>query len=81
MPLGDEDPGVFFSDFGHSVVFAGNTASANFDSTAETDAFGDLTASIPKYRIELPFNAFHPFPRQNDDIQVDGVSYKVRHRR
>jgi hypothetical protein len=78
MPIGNGDLEVFFADFGVSVVFAGNSALGNFDQTTENDMFGDASIGKPKYRLELPANAFNPFPKPEDVIQVDGITYKVR---
>lgn len=81
MAFGDGDLGVFFSDFGDTVVFGGVTAQGTLDTPSEL--FGhEGPAAIEEQQMQLllPSNAFNPFPLSQQAIQVNGQSYTVRDR-
>jgi len=82
MPLGDADiaSGVFFADFGVSVVFGSQPAvKGNFDAPGKDGVFGDsASVSDQEYRLEVAGVALDPFPAVGDVLTVDGQRYKVR---
>jgi len=81
MPLGDTDmaSGVFFADFGSTVVYGEQTAKGNFDAPGKDSTFGDAeSVSNQDYRLEVAAVAFDPFPGVGDLLTVAGLRYKVR---
>lgn len=90
MPLGDADiaSGVFFADFGVSVVFGEQPAvKGNFDAPGEDSRFGEnVSVSGQAYRVEVAAVAFTPFPGVDDVLTIDAGStfpqwsgrYKIR---
>jgi hypothetical protein len=81
MPLGDADiaSGVFFAEFGVSVVFGAQPAAKGIlDAPGKDSQFGDqLSVSNQEYRLEVAGVAFAPFPGPGDLLIVDGQRYKV----
>jgi len=83
MPLGDADiaSGVFFADFGVSVVFGSQPAvKGNFDAPGKDSQFGTegLAVSNEDYRLEISAVAFAPFPGVRDLLMIDGQRYQIR---
>lgn len=84
--FGDADLRVFFRDFGLPVVFNGvsaypdgETIKGNLDQPGKDAIFGEATGvSDQEFSIELPYNAFSPFPASGNVLTVDGAQYKVR---
>ena len=82
MAFGDEDLGVFFSDFGESVTFGNVTVKGNFDRPAADIDFGGGPSTIErqKYAITVPANAFSRLLYSGDSVTIAGAAYKVKGR-
>lgn len=83
--FGDADLRVFFRDFGVPVVFNGvstysdgEVIKGNLDAPGKDAMFDRASVSNVEYRLELPANAFTPFPASTQAISVDGAQYKVQ---
>lgn len=84
--FGDADLRVFFRDFGVPVVFGsvsaysdGETIKGNLDEPGKDAIFGDATnVEDQEYRLEMPYNAFSPFPASGAVLTVGGQRFKVR---
>lgn len=84
--FGDADLRVFFRDFGVPVAFGvisaysdGETIKGNLDQPGKDAMFGEATSvSDQDFCLEMPYNAFSPFPASGNILTIDGAQYKVR---
>lgn len=72
MALGDDDiaNGVFFADFGDTVVFGGASTKGNVDGPAADAMFDHSTVGDINYRVEMAANAFSPMPISKDRLTI-----------
>jgi hypothetical protein len=84
--FGDADLRVFCRDMGACVTFGfvstysdGEPVKGNLNQPGKDAMFGDtVNVKDQEFCLELPYNAFDPFPAQGDLLIVDGMQYKVR---
>ena len=70
MALGDNDLGVFFSDFADTVTFGQQTAQGNVDGPSKDGVFDKLSVSDQEYRVELSAAAFSPMPVPKQTLAI-----------
>lgn len=79
MAFGDDDLGVFFSDFAVDAVFNGVTAQVLLDAFDQASgAVPNVDASERITDVCAPTSAWAPFPKRGSVLTVDGTDMRVR---